>query len=135
MVGFLLVTHGELGQSLLEAARMLGAETEGILPVSLGHMEGPEEFEKKVAEAVRKADQGEGVVALVDLLGGTPFNTAFRVAQEYPVSVIAGVNLPIILAAILECADGESREQIADKLSEMGREQIRVYGRITMEEA
>ena len=88
-----------------------------------------------MAEAVRKADQGEGVVALVDLLGGTPFNTAFRVAQEYPFSVIAGVNLPIILAAILECADGESREQIADKLSEMGREQIRVYGRITMEEA
>ena len=130
MVGFLIITHHELASSLLSAARMLGADTERMRAVGLMEDEGPEAFAERVSQAVREADTGDGVIALADLFGGTPFNTIFRIAQQKEVSVVTGVNLPMILAAAFEPEKTQSREEMADALRDAGAGQIRTYGKV-----
>ena len=130
MVGFLIITHHELAGALLAAARMLGADTGHMRAVGLRAEEGPEAFLMRVEQAVKEADTGDGVVALADLFGGTPFHTVFRIAQQRDVSVVTGVNLPMILAAAFELDGMQSREEAAKALCELAAGQIRVYGKV-----
>lgn len=130
MVGFLIITHHELAASLLSAARMLGADTEHMRAVGLTENEGPEAFAGRVSQAVEEVDTGDGVIALVDLFCGTPFNTIFRLAQQMEVSVVTGVNLPMLLTAAYEVDETQSREELAETLRDAGAEQIRAYGKV-----
>ena len=49
--------------------------------------------------AVNGADQGEGVIVLADLFGGTPCKESLMLCQQANVEVLAGVNLPMLLKA------------------------------------
>jgi PTS system mannose-specific IIA component len=42
-------------------------------------------------------NQGDGVVVLTDILGGTPCNLAASLADRKSIDVIAGVNLPLLV--------------------------------------
>jgi PTS system mannose-specific IIA component len=44
-----------------------------------------------------EADQGDGVVLLTDMFGGTPSNLAISVMGKANIEVIAGVNLPMLI--------------------------------------
>ena len=49
------------------------------------------------AKAIAKVDQGQGVIILTDLFGGTPSNLAISLMKGESVEVIAGVNLPMLI--------------------------------------
>ncbi len=64
---------------------------------------------------------------LVDMAGGTPWNTAVRIAGRYPgVRVVSGVNLSMLLEVALARQD-ETIEDLARMAHDAGREAIRVY--------
>jgi PTS system mannose-specific IIA component len=42
-------------------------------------------------------DDGNGVIILTDLFGGTPSNLAISLMKSQSVEVIAGVNLPMLI--------------------------------------
>ena len=52
---------------------------------------------KEIADAIRKVDEGRGVVMLTDLFGGTPSNLAISLLESGRTEVIAGVNLPMLI--------------------------------------
>lgn len=83
---------------MLDSAGMFFGETElqNVTTVSLLPEDNPEEFDVKLAEAIKKVDTGDGVIVLADLLGGTPGNRAAYVASE-KVQVVTGMNLPIFV--------------------------------------
>jgi mannose PTS system EIIA component len=98
MIGVIVATHGEFGNHLLSTLKMVLGETEGITSVALAPEDSMEAFEEKVARALKELDpKGSGTLALVDMLGGTPFNVALRMAQDRPLGVITGVNLPMLI--------------------------------------
>ena len=51
----------------------------------------------EIADAIQRCDQGEGVIILTDLFGGTPSNLAISLMKSENVEVIAGVNLPMLI--------------------------------------
>lgn len=130
MVSFLVVTHGELANALLSVAQMLGAQSDRVHTISLTEVEGPEEFYERVCQAIESLDDGDGVIALADLFGGTPFHAVFRAAQTYGVPVVTGVNLPMILSAIFDFDEEKDRDRIVRSLCETGKEQIQTYGKL-----
>ena len=70
-------------------------------------------------------DDGDGVVLLTDMFGGTPSNLAISVLDRANVEVVAGINLPILvkLASLrreLPMAEAVSRAR------EAGRKYIKV---------
>jgi PTS system mannose-specific IIA component len=57
-----------------------------------------EERRADIAAAIATVDAGRGVIVLTDLFGGTPSNLAISLMERGRVEVIAGMNLPMLIA-------------------------------------
>jgi len=100
-VGLLLVTHNNLGAALLDTAtKMLAACP--LLTETLGVSEASDldQLILQSQEIVAGLDQGDGVLVLTDLYGSTPANIATRLQRKDRVTVVAGVNLPMLVRAL-----------------------------------
>ena len=100
-VGILLITHTDLGQSLLRSARaILAAQPAHAEAIGVPGDSDPERVFEQALETCRRLDQGDGVLVLTDLYGSTPSNIAARLAEHHNVLVLAGVNLPMLVRAL-----------------------------------
>lgn len=126
MVGIVIVSHGDMAEGLLDAARMIVGEQEGIVTVSLREMDAVEGLMERVAAAIEKVDSSDGVLVLVDLFGASPFNASARLAMEgdSKIEVIAGVSLPMLVELAVQ-RDGESLERLVNIAREAGTSGIR----------
>jgi PTS system mannose-specific IIA component len=97
MVGVIIVAHSFIGKELIATAEYVVGKMEGIASVSIDCQMSALEARKIISEAIKKVDQGEGVLILTDLFGGSPSNIAFSFLNREKVEVITGVNLPMIL--------------------------------------
>jgi PTS system mannose-specific IIA component len=126
LVGIVIVSHGDMAEGLLDAARMIVGEQEGIVTVSLREMDAVEGLMERVAAAIEKVDSSDGVLVLVDLFGASPFNASARLAMEgdSKIEVIAGVSLPMLVELAVQ-RDGESLERLVNIAREAGTSGIR----------
>jgi len=97
MIGILITTHGELGNELIKAAELIKGSMKGVLHISVDQTKGLEDIRKEISTALKKLDQGKGVLILTDLFGGTPSNVSLSFMKEGKVEVVTGVNLPMLL--------------------------------------
>ncbi len=74
--------------------------------------------------AIQRVDQGEGVLLLTDLLGGSPTNLCVPLLQERKVEVVTGVNLPMLLKLSSLRASGRGIGEIAREIAEAGQRSI-----------
>lgn len=97
MIGTLVITHGCLAEELIRAAEMIKGEMKGVLAVSVDATKGLNDIKKEITSAIKKVDQGAGVLILTDLFGGTPSNISLSFLQDKKIEVVTGVNLPMLL--------------------------------------
>jgi len=97
MIGKLILTHGGLARELFAAATIISGRLDGFEALSLDWNDGFDEARAKVAAALERLDQGQGVLILTDMYGGTPCNIAMTFFQAGKVEVLTGVNLPMVL--------------------------------------
>ncbi len=112
--GLLIVTHDTIGESLVDTASfMLGMCPMALelLPVSPGCK--PEDLHEKAVAALRRLDDGSGVLVLTDMYGSTPSNVATRLLKEGDVIVVAGINLPMLIRVFNY--PGLTLSELADK--------------------
>ena len=101
MIGIVIVTHSHLGDALLEAAEfVLGSRPQGVVSVSIDLNQNVDRLREKVAAAIKKVDQAQGVVILTDMFGGTPSNISYSFLEEGRIEVLSGVNLPVLVHAV-----------------------------------
>jgi len=101
MIGIVIVTHRQLGDSLIDAAEfILGGKPEAMESVSIDLNEKADILRLKIAEAINRVKTKEGVLVLTDMFGGTPSNLSYSFLEEGRVEVLSGVNLPILLKAV-----------------------------------
>jgi PTS system mannose-specific IIA component len=112
MIGKLILTHGGLARELLAAASVISGSLNGFEALSLDWSDGFDEARSKVAAALEHLDQGQGVLILTDMYGGTPCNIAMTFFQAGRVEVRTGVNLPMVLR--LACQTGGDRGTVSD---------------------
>lgn len=97
MVGVIVVTHGQFGKYLLEAAQTILGPQEQCAHIAV---EGAVEMSTLLAElkqTVKRMETGEGVIILTDMFGGTPSNISLSLLQPGKVDVLTGANLPMLL--------------------------------------
>lgn len=100
MIGILIVAHGHLGESLVDAVtHVLGARPPQFDVFPVAPTDDPLMLLPKAREAVAALDTGEGVAILSDIYGATPCNLASKLASAGHVEVIAGVSLPMLVRA------------------------------------
>jgi PTS system mannose-specific IIA component len=96
MVGVVVVTHGQLAVELLNAAETIVGDLPRFAAVSIGWHEDTDDAREEIAQAVAKVQQGQGVLIVTDMFGGTPSNLALTFLGD-DVEVITGVNLPMLI--------------------------------------
>ena len=124
-VGIFVITHNNIGQQLLETARiMLGTcplETENLAIQSDCDLEASI---SKAASIIEKLDTGDGVLVLTDMYGSTPSNIANRLGNDSSVTVISGVNLPMLIRVLNY--PRLNLEQLAEKARTGGHDGIMI---------
>lgn len=123
MIGGVVVTHGRLANELLAAAQIIVGEVHHITAVSIEWHEDVEKAHKEIEAAIKKVDQGHGILILTDMFGGTPTNLAMTFAQSGRVEVITGVNLPMVIKLAGKQQES-SLDQLARKVREQGQKNI-----------
>ncbi len=134
MIGLVLVTHGRLAAEFIVAMEHVVGPQRAIATVCIGPNDNMEMRRKEIADAIRKVDEGRGVVMLTDLFGGTPSNLAISLLESGRTEVIAGVNLPMLirLEGARKALDVEAAVAAA---REAGRKYISVASEILGEAA
>jgi PTS system mannose-specific IIA component len=97
MIGLVLVTHGRLAEELRHAMEHVVGPQHAVATVCIGPEDDMEGRRADIASRIRDVDQGDGVVLLTDIAGGTPSNLALSLADRRKVEVIAGINLPLLV--------------------------------------
>jgi PTS system mannose-specific IIA component len=124
MIGILVVTHANLGNSLIETTELiLGESAKNIAFISINITESPESLRQKIKKGISKVKTDNGVLILTDMFGGTPSNLSYSFLEEGQVEVISGVNLPILLRAIAS-REKMDMEKLTSSLIEHGKRSI-----------
>jgi len=97
MIGLVLVTHGGLATEFRIAMEHVVGPQDAIETVCIGPDDDMEARRADIAAAVKRVDDGSGVILLTDLFGGTPSNLAISLLDAGRIEVIAGVNLPMLI--------------------------------------
>ncbi|MDD5627691.1 MAG: PTS fructose transporter subunit IIA [Elusimicrobia bacterium] len=107
MINFLIVTHGEFGAYLTEAAEsIVGRQDEGVKVLSISPRVAVAELRERIRRAVTELSCDDGLILFTDMPGGTPSNLAFPVLRSLPrVEMVTGVNLYMLVSAFSHRSD------------------------------
>ena len=127
MVGIIIASHGEFAAGIKQSASMILGETEGLESVVFMPSEGPDDLYGNIQKAIEKLGTEE-VLFLVDLWGGSPFNQSNRFFEENPEkrAIVAGLNLPMLLAALSEREDYDTAHEVAKAIISEAKDQVKV---------
>jgi len=101
MIGLLIVTHGEIGTSLLEsAAQILGERPTQVATLSVWRQDDPDDLVLRAREMMDQIDAGDGVLILTDIFGATPGNVVSKLLEDGRVEGVSGVSLPMLLRVL-----------------------------------
>jgi PTS system mannose-specific IIA component len=129
MVGIVLVTHPNLGEEFIRSAEMICGKMPRVLTVSIDTRKEVEELRRGIAEAIKKVDDGDGVLILTDMFGGTPSNMSLAFLQEDRVEVLTGLNLPMMIK-LSNCREGRPLKELARMVKEAGQKNINLASEI-----
>ncbi len=119
LIGIVIASHGSLARALLSSAEMIVGDQEGVTAVCLEPQDNLETFQATLSRAIDQADQGAGVMVLLDVFGGTPGNATLLRMREHEFPAVSGVNLPMLLEVLLS-RRALSPESLAELALESG---------------
>ena len=103
MINILVMSHGELAESICSSAEMIIGEQENLKSVIFNPGESLDALVEKFKKALNEFDNDFPHLVFVDIFGGSPSNaTALLLAENYKLNIISGVNLPMLLEALSE---------------------------------
>jgi len=106
MIGILLVTHGEIGKSLINCAtHILDSSPSSVDYLPVNSNNNLDNYSNIISKKITDLDSGNGVLIMTDIYGATPCNLLKKFTKENEVEVITGINLPMLIKAISERKD------------------------------
>ena len=124
MVGIVVATHGEIGLSLLRTAIDLVGETaQAAISVSIDDAINRADAWNALVNAHDAVNQGDGVLFLVDMFGSTSSTLALSLLAEREVEVLTGVNLAMVLRALIH-RNNKSLTSLAADVLQYGQRNV-----------
>ena len=101
MIGLLIISHGTLGESLIHcASHMLNKRPPRLRQLGVTAQDDPGQLVPQARKMVKELDEGDGVLVLTDMYGGSPSNIAAKLVIPGKIEALAGVNLPMLIRAL-----------------------------------
>jgi mannose PTS system EIIA component len=129
MIGLVLVTHGRLAEEFVAAMEHVVGPQAAVQSVCIGADDDMESRRKDIAMAATNVDDGDGVVLLTDMFGGTPSNLAISLMGKPNIEVIAGINLPMLIK-LATVRNNMGLSDAVNAAQDAGRKYISVASRI-----
>lgn len=118
-----MVTHGNLAVELVRAARRIVGERKELRALAIDWDDDVGAAGEAIGKAIEDMNQGQGVLILTDMFGGTPTNISLSFLQEGKVEIITGVNLPMLIK-FCNLQERDDLEAVARGIREQGRKSV-----------
>jgi mannose PTS system EIIA component len=126
MIPVIVLTHGNLASELVQAAQTIDPNLVETSAMSLPWDVDSDEASRSLKKQLRELDQGEGMLILTDMFGGTATNLALPFLQPEKVEVVTGVNLPMLVKLGSLQGRSLSLEELAAGITAAGQKSIRL---------
>ncbi len=123
MVAIIVGTHGEFSREIVKSSEMIFGKQENIQYVTFNPGESADDLINKYESIMRELNYEDGLLFMVDLFGGSPYNAASRVAvKEEHIDIVTGVNLPMLLEvfAVRDSMSIKELVKVAETAGNMG---------------
>lgn len=126
MKGLVIATHADMGASILRACELIIGPLTNARAISIRRQDDVDAVRQTYAEAIAAVGgDGEGVLLMTDMLGGTPANIGISFVEPGQVELLTGVSLPMVLKFFNSKADLDLVE-LAHLLKAYGQQGIQL---------
>lgn len=123
MVAIIVGTHGDFSREIVKSSEMIFGKQENIQYVTFNPGDSADDLINKYESIMEELDYKDGLLFMVDLFGGSPYNAASRVAvKEEHIDIVTGVNLPMLLEvfAVRDSMSIKELVKVAETAGNMG---------------
>jgi len=113
----------------LRAAELILGRLEATDSIAITQTTESEEILREISKKIAALDQGQGVLVLTDMFGGTPSNLSLSFLNNEMIEVLTGVNLPMIIS-VAKDRDNLTLNQLGEQAQEAGRRSITLAGKL-----
>ena len=97
MIGIVIVAHGGLAKEYLAAIEHVVGSLHGVRAIAIEPDHDRDAKETEICRAADAVDQGNGVVVVTDLFGGSPSNLSLLACKPQNRRILYGANLPMLI--------------------------------------
>ena len=113
-IGVVVAAHAPLATALVSTVKTIVPDAQ-LCAVDLDPQQDADGALTLMSEAVAEADDGQGVLVLADLFGGTAANLALSQLGDGDVEVLTGANLAMVLDAVTHRERSPSAADLAER--------------------
>ncbi len=122
MIGIVIVAHGGLAREYLSAVEHVVGKQEGVRAITIEDSHDRAAKQAEICGAADAVDQGNGVVLVTDMFGGSPSNLSLMACAATDRRILYGANLPMLIK-LAKCREMPVPEAVAAAL-DAGRKYI-----------
>jgi len=97
VIGIVIVAHGGLAAELKRATEHVVGQQAALVAISIGPEDDRAARIAEICDAADAVDDGDGVVVVTDVYGGSPSNLSLRACRPSNRLILTGVNLPMMI--------------------------------------
>ncbi|MFP3014159.1 MAG: PTS mannose transporter subunit IIAB [Arsenophonus sp.] len=128
-IAIIISTHGIAAKHLLMTVEMLIGKQQNIAYIDFLPSENIDTLVEKYNQNLNKLYISKGVLFLVDIWGGSPFNAASQIIEskdKNKYNIVTGVNVPMLVSALLSRDEEITFSELINRAIESGRSEIKV---------
>lgn len=97
MIGIVIVAHGGLAREYLAAVEHVVGRQSGVRAIAIAPEDDRAAKQAEICDAADAVDEGDGVVVVTDMFGGSPSNLSLRACGVCNRRILYGANLPMLI--------------------------------------
>ena len=97
MIGIVIVAHGGLATEYLAAVEHVVGRQPGVRAITIAPEDDRARKQAEICDAADAVDEGDGVVVVTDMFGGSPSNLSLRACGPSNRRILYGATLPMLI--------------------------------------
>ncbi len=97
MIGIVIVAHGGLAREYLAAVEHVVGRQPGMVAIAIEDDHDRSDKQDEICRAANDVDQGQGVLVVTDMFGGSPSNLSLPACIGRDRRILYGANLPMLI--------------------------------------
>jgi PTS system mannose-specific IIA component len=97
VIGIVIVAHGGLAREYLSAVEHVVGKQQGMVAIAIEEDHDRAHKQDEIRAAADGVDQGQGVLVVTDMFGGSPSNLSLPACAGRNRRILYGANLPMLI--------------------------------------